>query len=148
YVVGMVQSPVNRRRARRVMCHQDEWSTIPLSDDSVQIPFLILGGVWIPCRLVGSAPPKKIKGHYSPRRRKIRNEPVIEVMVIREAVHQDDGRLVPRVFPEVDAMLASLDELFAEIHFVSPRAGWSRGHLLRFLSDGSFSCVSKGGHSP
>jgi hypothetical protein len=36
--------------------------------------------------------------------------------IIREAMHQDDRRLLPRIFSGVNAMLTSLHEVFCEIH--------------------------------
>jgi len=36
--------------------------------------------------------------------------------IIWDAVHQDDRRLLPCIFADVNAMLISLHELFCEIH--------------------------------
>ena len=49
------------------MRHEDHLSKFPLLDHGVQIPLLILSGIWIVRRLIGSSPPEKIKGQYAPR---------------------------------------------------------------------------------
>ncbi len=98
------------------MRHKDHLSKFPLLDHSVQIPLLILSGIWIIGRFIGSSPPKKIKGHYAPRRREIGKKAIIEMKIIWEAVHQDDRRLLPCIFSDVNAMLISPYELFCETH--------------------------------
>ena len=40
--------------------------------------------------------------------------------IIWEAMHQDDRRLLPCIFSDVNAMLISVHELFCEIHRYQP----------------------------
>jgi hypothetical protein len=47
------------------------------------------------------------------------NDPIIEVNVIREAMHQNDGGLGARIISDVDAVLVSTHEPLCEIHLLS-----------------------------
>lgn len=130
------------------MRHKDNLSKFPLLDHSLQIPFLILGGIWIVSRLIRSSPPKKIKGHYSPCRREIGKKAIIEMKIIWEAVHQDDRRLLPRIFSDVNAVLISLHELLYEIHLLPEDSQpVSARPALSFFSNGNFRCASRAGDS-
>ena len=55
-------------------------------------------------RIIGSSPPQKIKRHHTPLRREMRNQAIVEVKVVRKAVHQNDCRLFTRIFSDVNAV--------------------------------------------
>jgi hypothetical protein len=56
---------------------------------------LICGGIRMTGRLIGSSPPKQIESDYSSWWREAGNKAIIEVHIIRKAMHQDNGRLPP-----------------------------------------------------
>ena len=98
------------------MRHQDNLPKLPLLDHSVQITFLIPGGIWIASGLVRGSPSEKIEGQYAPRWGEMGNKAVIEMKIIREAVHQQNRRVRAGVLSDVDAVLISLHEMFCKIH--------------------------------
>ena len=81
-----------------------------LSDDGIEVTDLIVGSVRIAGRLVRTAPPEKIKQHDAARRREVRRQPVVEVYVVREPVHENDRRFRPRVVSDVDPMVIPLNK--------------------------------------
>ena len=63
-----------------------------MGDDGIQVPDLIGGGIRIACRLIRTTPPEKIKCHDSARRRKVREQTIVEVYVVGEAcIRMIDG---------------------------------------------------------
>ena len=50
--------------------------------------------------------------------RKIWKKAIVEMKIIRKAVHQDDRRLFARIFSDVNAVLMSLHEVFRKIHIL------------------------------
>src|SRR6516162_2214413 len=78
---------------------------LQLGDDGIQLTDLIGGGIRIAGWLIRIAPAKKIKQNDSAWRREVRNQTVVEVQVVREAVHENDRRSRPGVVPDVDPVL-------------------------------------------
>ena len=97
------------------MCHEIDLSKFQLFDDSVQISFLILSGVWISKRFVRSPPSEEIKRDYATRR-KMGHQSVVQMKIVRKAVHQDDARFLARIFSGVNAMFTVRYKAFYEIH--------------------------------
>src|SRR5215471_21799981 len=88
-------------------------------------------GIRIAERLIRSTPPKKIKGNNSTRWREKRIQTVVEVQVVRQAMHQDDRRFLSRIFSDEDPVFIPLYEgLLVSHHFLRngrhPSAGTSR----------------------
>src|SRR5262249_18364897 len=77
-------------------------------DDGIQVTDLIVGGIRVASRLIRTAPPEKIKGDDSARRREVRSQTVVEVQVVRESVHQNDRWFRPRLVPDVDPVSVPL----------------------------------------
>ena len=98
------------------MCHKDNLPKFSLLDHGLQVPLLIGGGIWIVRRLIRCSAPEKIKSHNSPDGRKIWKKAIVEMKIIRKAVHQDDRRLFSRIFSDVNSVLISLHEMFCKIH--------------------------------
>jgi hypothetical protein len=71
---------------------------------SVQVGLLVRGGIWIVRRLIRCSAPEKIKSHNSPDGRKIWKKAIVEMKIIRKAVHQVDRRLFARIFSDVNAI--------------------------------------------
>jgi hypothetical protein len=94
-----------------------------LSNDGIQFPDLVGSGIRIAGGFVRSTPPKKIKGNDSTRWREIRNQTVVEVEVVWEAMHQNDRRFLSRMISNVDPMLIPLYESLLVDHF-SLRKEW------------------------
>src|SRR5205823_12841017 len=63
--------------------------------------------------LVGLTPPEDVYDHNVPTG-KVRNEPVIEVVVVLEPVHQHDGGSAPRALAHVEAIRTALDPAVSE----------------------------------
>ncbi len=57
----MAQGPINRRRPRSVMGHEDNLLLRQLFDYSSQFTFLVCGSIGILGRFIGGAPAKKIE---------------------------------------------------------------------------------------
>jgi len=93
-------------------------------DHGVQISLLILSGVRIARRLIRRPPPEKIKCHYSTRRRQVGKKAIIKMKIVWEAMHQNDRRLLTRIFSGVNAVLVSLYKLFLQLRL--SRAGRRR----------------------
>jgi hypothetical protein len=92
-----------------------------LGDDRIQVTDLIGGGI----RVIRTAPPEKIKCDDSARRRKVREQAVVEVYVVREPVHQNDRRFRPRMVADVDLVSVPLHKsLLVDHHSL-----WKQCHL-------------------
>src|SRR6476661_4010147 len=106
----MVQCPVDGRWTRGVMRDEDDLPEPQLGDHGVEVTDLIVGGVRVAGRLIRAAPSEKIKSHDAAWRREVRRQPVVEVYVVREAVHENDRRLRSRVVSDVDPVLVALNK--------------------------------------
>ncbi len=102
------------------MCHQDHCSKLQLLDHRVQVALLILSRVWVARWLIGTAPPQKIKKHYSARRRKKGNKAIIKMKIVGKTMHQDDRRFFTCILSRVNPVLTSLHEMFREVHLHTP----------------------------
>jgi hypothetical protein len=60
-------------------------------DHRGQLRGLVVGGAWIPRRLVGRAPPEEVEAH-DVAAGQVRDEAVVEVAVVGEAVEEHDRR--------------------------------------------------------
>ena len=101
-----------------------------LGDDGIQVTDLIGSSLRIARGFIRSTPPKKIKGNDPTRWREIRNQTVVEVYVVWEAMHQNDCWFLSRVFSDVDPVLIPLYESLLVDHH-SLRKGW---HLTPGIS--------------
>src|SRR5262245_32211887 len=103
----MVECPVNRRRTRCVVRDEHDLFKPQLVNDRIYVADLIGGGIWITGRLIRTAPAKKIKQDDSAWRRKVRNQTVVEVQVVREPMHQDYRRFCSWIISDVDPVLVT-----------------------------------------
>ena len=99
------------------MCHKENPSKVKLLNDGVQVSLLILGRVRVARGFVRSPPPKKIKGDDAARK-KIGNKAIIEMKVVRKAVHQNDAWLFARALSGVNTMLTPAYGWLRPIHLV------------------------------
>src|SRR2546423_1045318 len=61
----------------------------------------------------------KLFMRYDLPRGQQRYKPIVKVKVVREAVHQNDGRFLARILPSVNVVLASRHSMLFDIHFLS-----------------------------
>src|SRR6266545_4772998 len=115
----MTKCPVNGRRARGIVGNQDYLPQVQRLHHTVQVPFLIVGGVWISEWFVRRAPSEEIEGHHSAGCRDKRHKTIIEVEIIWKAVHQNNDRFRASIFTRVDAVLSSRHKVFSEVHLHS-----------------------------
>jgi hypothetical protein len=89
---------------------EDDLLEPQLGDDGIQVTDLVGSGIRIAGWFIRTAPPEKIKGNDSTRRREVRSQTIVEVQVVREPMHQDDRRFRTRVFSDVDPVSVPLHE--------------------------------------
>src|SRR5262249_6046144 len=66
---------------------------------------------------------------------------VVEVEVVREPMHQDDRRALPRVVPDVDPMLVPLYESLLVVHHsLGKDCQRTSGRSGRLRREGTLSC--------
>src|SRR5690348_1772264 len=109
----MVQRPVNGRWTRSVVGHQHHLLEVQLLDHGVEVPHLIGCGVGITSRFLRFSPAEKIKGHDPARGDQPGEETIVEMQIVWEAMHQDDGWLLPPIFTRVDVIGTALDDMFS-----------------------------------
>src|SRR5215212_5532301 len=74
-----------------------------MPDDGVEVPALVVRGVRVALWLVRSSPAKKIE-RDDPPAREVWHQPVVEVQIVREAMHKHDCRFLAGVFPHPHAV--------------------------------------------
>src|SRR5215218_5256513 len=84
-------------------------------DHGVEVPGLVVGGVWIALGLVRTSPAEEVEDD-DPAAREVGNQPVIQVQIVREAVHQNDSWLLSFVLPRVDMVFPPRYEMFPVAH--------------------------------
>jgi hypothetical protein len=100
------------------MRDQDDLRKLQPADHGIEVAGLIGCGVRIARGLVRSPPSEKIKKNDTTRRREMRSQTVVEVQVVREAMHQNDRRFLPRMLSDVDPMLIPRHESLLVDHQV------------------------------
>ena len=78
------------------MGHQHHRGELQVRDDGVEVAGLVAGGVRVAGGLVGSSPAEEVERHHSSSD-KLGHEPVVQVLVVREAVQQHDRRFLAGV---------------------------------------------------
>jgi hypothetical protein len=121
YPLRVVEGPVDRRRTGRIVGDERDLIEPQMRDDGVQVAGLVRGGIRIARRLVGATPAEEIEGDDPARGVQPRHQPVVEVEVVGEAVHQDDGGFLARVVADIDPMLAARYPRFHVRHHSAPR---------------------------
>src|SRR5829696_5107037 len=111
----MPQGPVDRRRSRGVVGHQHDILKPQRPDDGVEVPGLIVGGIGVALWLVRASPTEEVEDYDAPPRQ-VRHQPVVEVQIIREAVHQHESGSLSGVLPHVYAVCASQHPVFVVLH--------------------------------
>src|SRR5215211_1428846 len=84
-------------------------------DHGVEVPGLVVGGVWVALGLVRTSPAEEVEDD-DPAARKVGNQPVVQVQIVREAVHQHHSRLLTFVLPRVDEVFPPRYEMFPVAH--------------------------------
>src|SRR5215211_4873615 len=84
-------------------------------DHGVEVPGLVVGGVWITLGLVRTSPAEEVEDD-DPAARKVGNQPVVQVQIVREAVHQHERRFLTFVLPRVDEVFPPRYEMFPVAH--------------------------------
>src|SRR5947199_7897865 len=108
----MCKRPINRWWTRSVVGHQHHLLEMQLLNDGVEVPHLIGCGVGVPDGLIGSSPPKKIKGHDPACGSEPGKQSVVKMQIVWKAMHQDDGRLLAWILTRVDVIGTALDDMF------------------------------------
>lgn len=113
HALRMVQGPVDPGRPRGVV-HDEHHAIKPEAvDDRVQIALLVGEGVVVVRRLVRFSPAEKIERHDMTSSQ-VGDKPVVQMVVVRESVHQHDRWSVARLLPQMDAVTVSTDEPIVE----------------------------------
>jgi hypothetical protein len=84
--------------------HQHHRTELQVPDDRVEVADLVNGRVRVAGRLVGPSPAQEVERHHPSTFSEERDNAVVQVEVVGEAVHQNDSRLGPRVVPHVEAV--------------------------------------------
>jgi hypothetical protein len=85
---------------------------LQMRDDGIEVAGLVAGRVRVAGWLVGAPPAEKVERHHSAPC-KLGNEPVVQVLVVREAVQQHDRRLLAGVVACVQRMRAARNEVLS-----------------------------------
>src|SRR5215470_14458922 len=109
----MSQRPINRRWAGSVVGYQHDLLKFELRNDGVEVPHLIGCGVGIASRFIRFSPSEKIKGHDPARGDQPGEETIVEMQIVWEAMHQDDGRLLPWILARIHVIGTALDDVFS-----------------------------------
>src|SRR5215204_3397551 len=80
-----------------------------------QVPRLVVRSVRVTFGLVRPPPAEEVEDYHPPAR-KMRHQPVVEVQIVREAVHQHDRRFLTRILPRVDPVASSRHRVFPVPH--------------------------------
>src|SRR6266487_4687878 len=108
----MVKRPINGWWTRSVVGHQHQLLEVQLFNHCIDVPHLIRCGIGVPGGFRRFAPPEKIKGDDPARGREPREETIVEMHRVRKAMHQDDGRLFPRILARIDVIGTALYDMF------------------------------------
>ena len=77
-------------------------------EDRVEVAGLVAGGVGVAGGLVRGAPAQEVEGHQ-PASDELGHEPVVEVQVVGEAVHEHDRGLLTRILAGVQLVATARD---------------------------------------
>src|SRR6266849_2939722 len=113
HTIRMSKRPINGWWARSVVCDQHDLLEVQLLNDGVQVRRLIAGGVGIASGLLGCAPSEKIKRHDPARAGQPGEETIVEMQIVWEAMHQDDGRLLPWILTRIQVRGTALYDMFS-----------------------------------
>lgn len=130
----MIQRPVDGGGAGRVVGHEQHASQPQTGHDRVEVAELVGERVIVVAGLVRLAPAQEVEHHQVPPAQ-VRDQPVVEMVVIGEAVHQHDGWLLTGLLPDVEAVATTLDPALLES--VGPLG--RRLHVLSLAACGSAS---------
>src|SRR4029453_2821858 len=83
-------------------------------DHGIEIALLVLERVVVPLGLVRVAPAEEVEDH-DVAAAQVRDDPVLQMMVVGIAVHEDDGRARPALFTRMDPVGPPLDPAVAEV---------------------------------
>src|SRR5829696_6037393 len=111
----MPQSPVDRWRPRGIVGDQYHALEAEVPYYRVEVPGLVVGGVGVALWLVRASPTEEVENHNPPPRQ-VWHQPVVEVQIVWEAVHQHDRGFLPRELPRVYAVLAPRHLVFFVLH--------------------------------
>ena len=95
------------------MGHQHPLLEVQLLNDGVEVPHLIRCGVGIASRFIRFSPSEKIKGHDPARGDQPGEETIVEMQIVWEAMHQDDGRLLPWILARIHVIGTALYDVFS-----------------------------------
>jgi hypothetical protein len=84
------------------------WSSAQTPDDGVEVVGLVGEGVGVIGRFVGFAPTEEVE-HDNVTALQMRDQPVVQVVVIGKAVEQHDGRSSSGLLAGMDPMRTSFD---------------------------------------
>jgi hypothetical protein len=93
--------------------HQHYLLKVPLLNHGVEVPHLIGCGVGIASRILRFSPSEKIKGHDPARGDQPGEETIVEMQIVWEAMHQDDGRLLPWILARIQVIGTALYDGFS-----------------------------------
>src|SRR5215217_6125596 len=99
------------------MSYKNDTIEPQLRDHGAQVPRLVVRGVGVTFRLVRPPPAEEVED-YDPPARKMRHQPVVEVQIVREAVHQHDRGFLASILPRVDPVASSHHRVFAVLHLL------------------------------
>ena len=99
------ERPVDRRRSGGVVGDQDDLVEPEPGDHGVEVAGLVVRGVRVAGRLVRFPPAEEVEGDH-PVAGEEGQCPVVEVLVVGEAVHQHDRRRLARIVPDPDPVSA------------------------------------------
>src|SRR5258708_7397554 len=108
----MCKRPINRRWTRSVVGHQHHLLKVQLLHHGVEVPHLIGCGVGIASRFLRFSPAEKIKGHDPVCGSEPGKQAIVEMQIVWEAMHQDNGRLLAWILTRVDVIGTALDDMF------------------------------------
>src|SRR5829696_3807808 len=97
------------------MSDKDDTFEPYVRDHGAQIPRLVVRSVRVALRLVRPPPAEEVEDNHPPSR-KMRHKAVVEVQIVREAVHQHDRRFLTRILPRVDPVASSRHRVFPVPH--------------------------------
>jgi hypothetical protein len=113
HLLLVVEGPVDRGGAGGVVRHEHHPFQAEAGHDSVEVARLVGEGVVVISGLVRLAPTEEVEGH-DVSFGQMRDQSVVEVVVVGEAVHQHDGGSLAGLFSCVQAVLAPFDPAVLE----------------------------------
>src|SRR6516164_8954205 len=109
----MGQRPINGRWARSVVGEEHHLLQVQLLNHGVEVAHLIGCGVGIASRFLRVSPSEKIEGHDPARGAQPGEQTIVEMQIVWEAMHQDDGRLLPPILARIQVIGTALDDVFS-----------------------------------